>query len=31
MFISKAKKLTLAHHFLEPANVNHRHYEALRA
>lgn len=31
MFISKDKKLTFSHHFLEPGNVSHRQYEALRA
>lgn len=31
MFIGKAQKLTLSHHFLQPLNVNHRQYEALRA
>src|SRR5205807_5809952 len=31
MFISKEKKLTFSHHFLEPENVSHRQYEALRA
>ena len=32
MFISEAKKLTdLARYFLEPSNVTHRQYEALRA
>lgn len=31
MFISKAKKLTFSHHFLEPGNPRHRRYEALRA
>lgn len=31
MFISKEKKLTFSHHFLEPSNARHRQYEALRA
>lgn len=31
MFISKAEKLTFSHHFLQPGNVRHRQYEALRA
>src|SRR5437667_12649367 len=31
MFISKEQKLTFSHHFLEPSNVRHRQYEALRA
>src|ERR1700691_3496166 len=31
MFISKDKKLTFSHHFLEPSESNHRQYEALRA
>ena len=31
MFISKEKKLTFSHHFLQPGNAGHRQYEALRA
>jgi DNA-directed RNA polymerase specialized sigma24 family protein len=31
LFISKDKKLTFSHHFLEPGNTSHRQYEALRA
>src|SRR6266852_7944407 len=31
MFISKEKKLTFSHHFLEPGNAGQRQYEALRA
>lgn len=31
MFISKEKKLTFSHHFLQPANGSQRQYEALRA
>jgi hypothetical protein len=31
MFINKEQKLTFSRFFLQPANTNHRHYEALRA